>query len=89
MLRSRSRLSKCRPPPRPRISTTRISRGVARRKIGYQLHGHVIAAPFRELDPQDVLFRTVHSWLCFHRTLPGSERPSEIRTQLLLYPPRC
>ena len=45
-LRSRSRLSQCRSPPRPSISTARISRGVARLRSGISLTGNVIAAPF-------------------------------------------
>jgi hypothetical protein len=45
-LRSRSRLSKCKPLPRPRISTARISRDVARLRLGTSFTGKVIAAPF-------------------------------------------
>jgi len=45
-LRSTSRLWKCKPPPRPRISTARISSGVARSRFGINFTGNVIAAPF-------------------------------------------
>ena len=45
-LRSRSRLSQCKPPPRPRISTARMSCGAARLRLGISSTGNVIAAPF-------------------------------------------
>jgi len=45
-LGSRSRLSKCKALPRPRISTARISRDVARLRLGTRFTGKVIAAPF-------------------------------------------
>ena len=45
-LKSRSRLSKCKPPPRPSISTERISREAARLRSGTSFTGKVIAAPF-------------------------------------------
>ncbi len=45
-LRSRSSLSQCKPPPRPRISTARISWGLARLRSGIRFTGNMIAAPF-------------------------------------------
>jgi len=45
-LKSRSRLSQCKPPPRPSISTVRISRSAARLKSGISLTGNLIATPF-------------------------------------------
>jgi hypothetical protein len=45
-LRSRSRLSQCKPPPRPSISTPRTSRGGARLRLGISLTGRVMTAPF-------------------------------------------
>jgi hypothetical protein len=46
MLRSRSRLSQCKPPPRPRISTARTSRAAALLRLGISFTGKVTAAPF-------------------------------------------
>ena len=62
-LRSRSRLSQCKPPPRPRISTARISLGLARLRLWYQLHRQRDRSPVRELDAQRVLLRAVHAVL--------------------------
>lgn len=45
-LRSRSRLSQCTPPPRPRISTARTSRAAALLRLGMSFTGKVMAAPF-------------------------------------------
>ena len=45
-LKSRSRLSQCKPPPRPSISTVRISRSAARLRSGISLTGNLIATPF-------------------------------------------
>ena len=44
-LRSRSRLSQCKPPPRPRISTARISRVVARLTCVFEPNAWVISVP--------------------------------------------
>ena len=128
-LRSRSRLSQCKPPPRPRISTARTSRTAAALRLGISFTGKVTAAPFvssirrtfsrarywtsaargspeicdephwqddccpvRELDLQCALTGAVRdvpgSQLRLCSTAPGAGRPSEIRTQLLLYPVR-
>ena len=46
MLRSTSRLSQCKPPPRPRISTARTSRRAARLRSGISFTGKAIATPF-------------------------------------------
>lgn len=45
-LRSRSRLSQCKPPPRPRISTARTSRAAVLLRRGMSLTGKVMTAPF-------------------------------------------
>jgi hypothetical protein len=45
-LRSRSRLSQCRPPPRPRTSTARRSLGLTRLRLGISFTGRVMVAPF-------------------------------------------
>jgi len=45
-LKSRFRLSQCKPTPRPRISTARISWGVACLRSGISFTGNVIPAPF-------------------------------------------
>ena len=46
MLRSTSRLSQCKPPPWPRISTARTSRRAARLRSGISFTGKAIATPF-------------------------------------------
>jgi hypothetical protein len=46
MLRSTSRLSQCKPPPRPRISAARTSRRAARLSSGISFTGKAIASPF-------------------------------------------
>ena len=46
MLRSTSRLSQCKPPPRPRISTARTSRRGARLRSGISFTGKATATPF-------------------------------------------
>lgn len=46
MLRSRSSLSQCKPPPRPRISTAHTSRRAARLSSGMSFTGKATAAPF-------------------------------------------
>jgi hypothetical protein len=45
-LKSRSRLSQCKPPPRPRISTARRSRTAALLRPGMSFTGKATAAPF-------------------------------------------
>jgi hypothetical protein len=58
----------------------------------YQLHRHGDRCPVRKLDPQCVLLSAVHDAggprLSVRCTVPGGGCPSEIRTQLLLYPVR-
>jgi len=46
MLRWTSRLSQCKPPPRPRISTARTSWRAARLRSGINLTGKLTATPF-------------------------------------------
>jgi hypothetical protein len=61
-------------------------------EIWYQLHWQSDRSPVRELDPQCLLLRAVDdgagSRFHFRRALPSTGRAREIRTQLLLYPPR-
>jgi hypothetical protein len=91
-LRSRSRLSQCRPLPRPRTSTARRSLGLSPLRLGISLTGRVMVAPFVSSMRKCVLLSAVcHAGgprLSNRCKAPGARRPGEVRTQLLLYPVR-
>ena len=89
-LRSRSRLSQCSPPPRPRTATARRSLGLTPLRLGISLTGNVMVAPLvSSMRNACFLSAVCHAGrprLGNSCKASSARGPSEVRTQLLLYP---